>query len=295
MGFNHKNCGYDTVEAYVEAMHVSEREHLDAFCHFASANHMTRALLAKDWAAFARAYNGPGYAKNNYDKKLAAAYARFVNLDWNKDVPAAGIHSDIPDFASLPDNVKRLITQALSMLGEDQTVYDKLSPEYQKLCYGASHLSDPKDLHYKDIVCADLAYICLRAAGVTAEWKVTLPTGTAFNNHHCANYFRPSDILQTITDPNDWKPGDIMVFHNGTDLTKERMRHVNVYVGPFSGPDLNGKFYDRGTADVVNASIDSMNSDHETGTSVLGYKKDLCMQKRLIYEHVIHLRHKEFA
>ena len=39
---------------------------------------MAEALRKKNWAAFAKAYNGPGYAKNQYDTKLAAAYASFA-------------------------------------------------------------------------------------------------------------------------------------------------------------------------------------------------------------------------
>ena len=31
-----------------------------------------------DWATFARRYNGPGYAKNDYDGKLQRAYDRFA-------------------------------------------------------------------------------------------------------------------------------------------------------------------------------------------------------------------------
>ncbi|MCY7315094.1 MAG: N-acetylmuramidase family protein [Rubrivivax sp.] len=37
---------------------------------------MHRALQRQDWASFARAYNGPGYAQNNYDTKIAAEYNR---------------------------------------------------------------------------------------------------------------------------------------------------------------------------------------------------------------------------
>ena len=38
---------------------------------------MLSALQAKDWAAFAERYNGRAYKKNNYDAKLANAYARY--------------------------------------------------------------------------------------------------------------------------------------------------------------------------------------------------------------------------
>jgi hypothetical protein len=39
---------------------------------------MKKALQDRDWAAFAKAYNGKGYAKNKYDEKLAAAYKKFA-------------------------------------------------------------------------------------------------------------------------------------------------------------------------------------------------------------------------
>jgi peptidoglycan hydrolase-like protein with peptidoglycan-binding domain len=35
------------------------------------------ALERRDWTAFARAYNGPTFAKNRYDEKLADAHSRF--------------------------------------------------------------------------------------------------------------------------------------------------------------------------------------------------------------------------
>src|SRR5262249_39155616 len=36
------------------------------------------ALNRHDWARFARSYNGPGYAQNQYDVKMAAAYGKWV-------------------------------------------------------------------------------------------------------------------------------------------------------------------------------------------------------------------------
>ena len=34
----------------------------------------------KQWAKFARSYNGAGYAKNHYDEKLQKAYERFSKI-----------------------------------------------------------------------------------------------------------------------------------------------------------------------------------------------------------------------
>jgi hypothetical protein len=78
---NHAAAGFDDVDAFVAAMNRNEAAQLDAFAAFLvgtrSGGHSLRDLLAaRDWPAFARAYNGPGYRQNRYDEKLARAYAR---------------------------------------------------------------------------------------------------------------------------------------------------------------------------------------------------------------------------
>jgi peptidoglycan hydrolase-like protein with peptidoglycan-binding domain len=77
MGFNHKLCGYDYVEDFVAAMEASELNHADAVVKFIKSNKLDIHLKNKDWAKFARGYNGPGYAANKYDEKLASAYKKF--------------------------------------------------------------------------------------------------------------------------------------------------------------------------------------------------------------------------
>ena len=80
MGFNHEAAGYDNVQDFVAAMRESESNQLDAFVSFVDSHPgMVTALQNKDWASFARQYNGPGYAQNNYDTKIANAYARHSN------------------------------------------------------------------------------------------------------------------------------------------------------------------------------------------------------------------------
>lgn len=78
MGNNYDSCGTDSVKHFVEAMYQSEARQLELFCHFISANKLTSYLQNKDWAGFARRYNGPGYAENRYDTKLAEAYQHFT-------------------------------------------------------------------------------------------------------------------------------------------------------------------------------------------------------------------------
>lgn len=77
MGFNWKLCGYESLQHFINAMYRSERDHLDACIRFIQGAGLVPALKNKDWARFARGYNGPGYAKNKYDTKLAAAYKKF--------------------------------------------------------------------------------------------------------------------------------------------------------------------------------------------------------------------------
>ncbi|QMU64760.1 MAG: DUF3380 domain-containing protein [Flavobacteriaceae bacterium] len=77
MGFNYKACHFDTVTYYVMTQYISEDEHLKAFAGFIETNNLVRHLQNKDWAAFAYGYNGPGYAENQYDVKLAAAYEKY--------------------------------------------------------------------------------------------------------------------------------------------------------------------------------------------------------------------------
>jgi LysM repeat protein len=76
MGFNHRAAGYGSVTAFVEAMFQNEGKHLDALVSFLQSNGLDRALREKRWADFARGYNGSGYAQNQYDTKLEAAYNR---------------------------------------------------------------------------------------------------------------------------------------------------------------------------------------------------------------------------
>ena len=78
MGFNHKMVGYESVGKFVEAMRSSAGNQLDAFVKFIDAAGLKGDLQNRNWAGFARGYNGPGYARNNYDSKMAAAYAKFA-------------------------------------------------------------------------------------------------------------------------------------------------------------------------------------------------------------------------
>ncbi len=197
-------------------------------------------------------------------------------------------------YPTAPVKVRKLIDQALNMLGDDPVVFDSLSPELQRLATG-SFYSDPHHFHHKDIVCADLVTICLHAAGVDYGWQVTEPPGTPYNTTYAANYYRPAPNhpkLREVADDEDWLPGDILIYWNG-DLASERVLHVNLYVGPFSGTDLSGNVHPLSKGyDVVNASIDHLDPNGvEVGTAVRPVTKNFCLTNRFGYQHVQRMRH----
>ena len=75
MGSNATSLDYPSVEAFVTDMVASEGNQLEAFVAFCQVNHVDDDLASLNWAAFARGYNGPAYAANQYDTKLADAFA----------------------------------------------------------------------------------------------------------------------------------------------------------------------------------------------------------------------------
>lgn len=76
-GFNYKLCGCKSVDEFVRLMSYSELEQLELFAAFIRNTGMLADLKAKNWAGFARKYNGPSYARRGYHTKMAKAYARF--------------------------------------------------------------------------------------------------------------------------------------------------------------------------------------------------------------------------
>ena len=78
MGYHWKSLGYESLQAFVNAMYKDEASQLDAMCRYIKVNGLINALKNKDWKAFARGYNGPAFAKNSYDVKLANAHKKFA-------------------------------------------------------------------------------------------------------------------------------------------------------------------------------------------------------------------------
>lgn len=82
LGLHAEALGFADVEAFVAAMAVSEGEHLHAFGRFIEVNRfrgqtLLHWLRERHWRHFAAGYNGPGFERNQYDRRLAEAYAHF--------------------------------------------------------------------------------------------------------------------------------------------------------------------------------------------------------------------------
>ena len=82
MGYHWRSLGYASIIEFVQMMYTSEANHLEALCRFLKRNGLDKALRNKNWAAFAKGYNGVAYKKNQYDTKLANAYAEAKRDGW---------------------------------------------------------------------------------------------------------------------------------------------------------------------------------------------------------------------
>ena len=78
MGNNYKLAGCSSAQEMVEQAMESEVNQLKHMANFIKSANLLDELQRKDWAGFAKGYNGPQYAVNKYDEKLAAAYDKYA-------------------------------------------------------------------------------------------------------------------------------------------------------------------------------------------------------------------------
>ena len=97
MGSNYKMVGCPSVQDMVKEAAESEAGQLRQMAGFIKSAKLVTALKNLDWVAFAKGYNGPGYAKNAYDKKLAQAYAKFEKEPSHEVSPPPSFPDAPPD------------------------------------------------------------------------------------------------------------------------------------------------------------------------------------------------------
>lgn len=77
MGAHWHWLGYSSVEEMVTDVRNSVAQQIDLMARFIVYSNLRTALNTHDWRKLAYNYNGPLYAKNKYDLKLAKAYALY--------------------------------------------------------------------------------------------------------------------------------------------------------------------------------------------------------------------------
>lgn len=80
MGAHWLWLGFDNIDALVAEARSGAAGQIRLMARYIDRAGLVPALKAKDWAAFARGYNGPAYAKNRYDGKIAEAYHRHAGM-----------------------------------------------------------------------------------------------------------------------------------------------------------------------------------------------------------------------
>ncbi|MBV8050750.1 MAG: DUF3380 domain-containing protein [Acidobacteriaceae bacterium] len=122
MGENFVLAGHKSVEDFVIAMMRSEDDQLAAMADFLFSRKLHFALQAHDWADFARHYNGPDFAVNQYALRLNIAYKKFSS-------------------GSLPDLNVRASQLYLTYLGFDPGPVDGVAGERTIFALAGYHRS----------------------------------------------------------------------------------------------------------------------------------------------------------
>ncbi|MBY8917711.1 DUF3380 domain-containing protein [Nitratireductor sp. L1-7-SE] len=86
MGAHWSWLGFADVEALVAEARSGTAGQVRLMLRYIEKAGLKEALAARNWARFARGYNGPGYRRNQYDRKLARAYRAYAA----RETPDAG-------------------------------------------------------------------------------------------------------------------------------------------------------------------------------------------------------------
>ena len=76
MGAHWRWLGFADVEALVAEARTDAAGQVRLMARYIDKAGLAAAIRRRDWEAFARGYNGPGFRRHGYDHKIAAAYAR---------------------------------------------------------------------------------------------------------------------------------------------------------------------------------------------------------------------------
>lgn len=86
MGAHWRWLDYASIDAMVVDVRSGVTGQVQLMLKFIEKAGLINAIRNEDWRVFARGYNGPSYAKNDYDRKLSKAFDRYNLLLGNKSV-----------------------------------------------------------------------------------------------------------------------------------------------------------------------------------------------------------------
>ncbi|MEM9677469.1 MAG: N-acetylmuramidase domain-containing protein [Pseudomonadota bacterium] len=94
MGAHWRRLGFGSADALVELARSGAAGQVKLMARFIAHAGLQETMRMQDWPAFARRYNGPAYAKNQYDLKMEAAYLRWVERMSVPTLPAVTRDAD---------------------------------------------------------------------------------------------------------------------------------------------------------------------------------------------------------
>ena len=100
LGEDAVDAGYPSASAMVESFKLGEDEQLSGVVGLMRRKGLGPEMARRDWAGVARGWNGPNYAANHYNTKLAAAYERRAGIPVTQGLPAPTVLTT-PDVASM--------------------------------------------------------------------------------------------------------------------------------------------------------------------------------------------------
>jgi murein L,D-transpeptidase YcbB/YkuD len=124
MGAHWAWLGYASADALVAQARESAAGQARLMARYIVKAGLAEALAKRDWAAFARGYNGPAYRANRYDAKLASTFARHSG-GAVPDAPASGSPLRRGDRGSAVADLQR----ALSAAGYPVAIDGRFGPE----------------------------------------------------------------------------------------------------------------------------------------------------------------------
>ncbi|MEM9280118.1 MAG: N-acetylmuramidase family protein [Pseudomonadota bacterium] len=111
MGSHWRWLGYASIDALVAEARDGAGGQVRLMMRYIKKAGLIEKLQNHDWAGFARAYNGPGYRKYKYDRKMLAAYkrhaSRFSISEVSMELPARNCVI-LLRFGSVGQNVREL-------------------------------------------------------------------------------------------------------------------------------------------------------------------------------------------